>query len=90
MDLKTFFVTFGLVFAAELGDKTQLTTMLLAAKSDLPAVVFAGAALALVASALLGTLFGEAVTHVIPERYIHLGAGVAFVCLGVLLISGKM
>jgi len=90
LDWKAMLTTFGLIFFAELGDKTQLTTMLLAAQYDAPKAVFAGAAGALVVSALLGVLFGEAITRVIPTNYIHTGAGVAFIIIGVLLVSGRL
>lgn len=89
VDWKVFFSTFGLIFFAELGDKTQLTTMMLAAQSDSMLSVFVGAALALSLSALLGVVFGEAVTKLIPTHFIHTGAGIAFVGLGILLILGK-
>lgn len=90
MDWKVFFSTFGLIFFAELGDKTQLTTMTIAAQSDSASSVFWGAALALSLSALLGVVFGEAITKLIPAQYIHMGAGVAFVVLGLFLILGKL
>lgn len=90
MDWKTFLTTFGLVFFAELGDKTQLATMTLAAQSRAFWPVFLGSALALVATSLLGVIFGAAITHIIPARYIHLGAGAGFVIMGVLLLFGKL
>ena len=90
MDWKVILTTLGLIFVAELGDKTQLTTMMLAAQSDSAISVFVGAALALCLSALLGVVFGEVITRVIPTSVIHLGAGVAFIGLGILLVLGKM
>lgn len=90
MDLGLLFSSFGLIFLSELGDKTQLTTMMLAAKSDSPFVVFLGSALALVVSALLGTVFGEALTRLVPQQYIHMAAGGAFIILGILLLLGKL
>ncbi len=90
VDWKVLLSTFGLIFFAELGDKTQLTTMMLAAQSDAPSSVFVGAAIALSLSALLGVVFGEAITKLVPTQYIHLGAGIAFVGIGVLLIVGKL
>jgi putative Ca2+/H+ antiporter (TMEM165/GDT1 family) len=90
VDWKVLLSTFGLIFFAELGDKTQLTTMMLAAQSDSAASVFVGAAVALALSALLGVIFGEAITKMVPSHYIHLGAGIAFVGLGILLIVGKL
>lgn len=90
MDWKVMFTTLGLIFIAELGDKTQLTTMMLAAQSDSTTAVFIGAALALTLSALLGVVFGEAITRVVPTNIIHMVAGGAFVVLGLLLLTGKM
>lgn len=90
LDWKVMMSTFGLIFVAELGDKTQLTTMMLAAQSDAPRAVFLGAAGALALSALLGVAFGEAITRVVPTSFIHLAAGVAFIGLGVVLVFGKM
>ena len=53
------FSTFTTVFVAELGDKTQLATLLLSAQSGSPVLVFIGAALALIASSLVGVLVGQ-------------------------------
>ncbi len=90
MDWKIALSTFGLIFFAELGDKTQLTTMTLAAQSDTSVwPVFIGAATALTLSALLGVIFGDAITKLVPAQYLHAGAGVAFIALGILLILGK-
>ncbi len=89
MDLKAFLSTFALIFVAELGDKTQLTTMVIAAQSRSPVSVFVGAALALVATSLLGVLLGAGITQVLPIKYIKLGAGIFFVVIGVFLILGR-
>lgn len=90
MDWGVFLSSFGLIFLAELGDKTQLSMMLLSAKSDAPAAVFIGGALALVASAFLGVLFGEAITRVLSPQYVRLGAGFAFIGIGALLVTGRL
>ncbi|MCY0879934.1 MAG: TMEM165/GDT1 family protein [Firmicutes bacterium] len=90
MDWKIFFSTFALIFFAELGDKTQLSVMTLSAQSNSAVSVFLGAAVALALSALLAVIFGEAVTRLVPAQYIHLGAGIMFVGLGVLLVLGKL
>jgi putative Ca2+/H+ antiporter (TMEM165/GDT1 family) len=82
--------TFGLIFFAELGDKTQLSVMTLSAQSHSAVSVFMGAALALSFSALLGVVFGEAITKMVPAHYIHFGAGAAFIILGFLLVTGKI
>ena len=82
-DLKLALSVFGLIFLAELGDKTQIATLLLAA--DRPGqrwAVFAGAAAALVLSTLIGVLAGGWVTHYLPERTVHIAAGLLFIVIG--------
>lgn len=87
---KSIFTAFILVFLAELGDKTQLSTMLLASKSDSIWLVFIGSSCALVLSSLLGVLLGSCINKYISELYIQIGSGVAFIIIGVLLLAGKM
>lgn len=86
MDWKLFASTFLAIFVAELGDKTQLATLSLAAGGSSRWVVFAGSALALIATSALAVLFGEALTRVIPPVWIRRGAGVLFLVLGVLFL----
>ena len=62
------FSTFGTVFIAELGDKTQLATLLLSAQSGSPWLVFLGAALALICSSLVGVLLGQWLARTLPPR----------------------
>jgi putative Ca2+/H+ antiporter (TMEM165/GDT1 family) len=88
-DVKALLVTFGLVFLAELGDKTQLTTMMLAAQNRSAVAVFAGSALALVTASLLGVVFGEAITRLVPASVIRSGAAVGFIAIGALLLIGR-
>jgi len=90
MHWKTFLVAFGLVFLAELGDKTQLATMLLVAQNKSPTSVFLGAAAALVLTSLLGVMAGAALTRLVPLNLIRSGAGAAFILIGALLLLGKM
>lgn len=87
---KTLLVTFGLIFFAELGDKTQLTVMTLSAQTKTPLPVFIGATAALALSSLLGAIFGDVVTRVVPTQWIHYAAGAGFVVIGVLLLTGKL
>jgi len=87
---QTFLSTFGLVFLAELGDKTQLATMLLVAQEKSPLAVFAGSASALVVSSFVGVVAGAALTKVVPPSYLQNGAAIAFIILGVLMLSGKL
>jgi putative Ca2+/H+ antiporter (TMEM165/GDT1 family) len=89
MDLKLLLSTFALVFLAELGDKTQLATISLAASGKSRLMVFAGASVALIATSGLAVLVGETLTRAIPPAWIHRAAGVAFVVMGILLLLGK-
>lgn len=86
---KTFFSTFALVFLAELGDKTQLSTMLLAAHNESYLSVFLGASLALILNAIIGVYLGTIISKSLPLDYIHLGGGIAFIIIGILLITQK-
>lgn len=87
---KTLLVTFGLVFLAEMGDKTQLATMLLVAQNKSPGSVFLGAAAALILTSFLGVAAGVFLTRLVPLTLIRSGAGAAFILIGVLLFLGKM
>ncbi len=88
--LKSIGVAFLLVFLAELGDKTQLSTMILASKSSSIWHTFIGSASALVLSSLLGVLAGSLLNRHIPLTYIQYVSGIAFIVVGVLLLLGKL
>ena len=77
--------TFTTVFVAELGDKTQLATLLLSAQSGAPWLVFLGAATALIASSLVGVLVGRWLAQVLPPERLQLMAGVLMIGLGLWL-----
>ena len=79
------FSTFTTVFVAELGDKTQLATLLLSAQSGSPVLVFVGAALALISSSLVGVLVGQWLARTLPPERLELMAGVLKVALGIWL-----
>ena len=71
--------TFTAVFLAELGDKTQLATMLLTAQSGQPLIVFTGAASALICSSLVGVLLGRWLSKTMPpERFNYLAVILMF------------
>ncbi len=92
MDLRLFLVTFGAIFLAELGDKTQLATMSFAAGNRHALwLVFAASALALVATSAIGVLAGRAVAKAVDPKHIKLGAGVLFILIGLatLLLPDK-
>jgi Ca2+/H+ antiporter, TMEM165/GDT1 family len=77
--------TFGLVFIAELGDKTQLAVMTQTCKFRRPWPVFFGGSLALTAVTALGAIGGRVVGEFIPADVIRLIAAVAFVVMGALI-----
>lgn len=77
------------VILAELGDKTQLATMMLVAEGKSPWAVFLGSASALVVSSLVGVLAGGFIGKYVPAMWVRIGAGSAFIILGVLLLMGR-
>jgi putative Ca2+/H+ antiporter (TMEM165/GDT1 family) len=83
MDLKLLATVFATVFIAELGDKTQLATLLYAADAHSPKLtVFVGSAAALVLTSAIGVAAGTAVSqHVSPQALSWL-AGVGFIAIG--------
>ena len=83
MDWKILGVVFVSVFIAEMGDKTQLATMLFASDKEVSKwTVFFGASLALVATSAIGVLVGSAVSNYISEKHLHYLAGAGFVIIG--------
>ncbi len=83
MELKTFLVVFGTVFLAELGDKTQLATVLFASKQSTGVFwVFLGASIALVLSTALATAVGASLSNFVDPRYLSLAAGIGFILIG--------
>ncbi len=82
--------TFTAVFLAELGDKTQLSTIMLAASTKTAWSVFLGSATALVLSSFLCVLIGDTVCRVVPLHIIKYFAGGAFVVIGLLMLWGRL
>lgn len=90
MDLKLFATVFGTIFIAELGDKTQLATLLYASDAAHPKLtVFAASAAALVLSSALGVLAGSLVAEYANPKVIRWVAGLGFVAVGVWVLSGS-
>ena len=88
MDLKTLAVVFGTVFLAELGDKTQLATMLFASRPSVSlATVFAGAALALIASTAIAVAAGNVLSITSTPNILSYVAGAGFILVGVWTIA---
>ena len=89
-DSTTFFSilisTFSTIFLAELGDKTQLATLMLSAQSGRPLIIFIGAALALISTSLLGVLIGRWIANNFPRQRFTLLSGLIMLSLGIYLV----
>jgi putative Ca2+/H+ antiporter (TMEM165/GDT1 family) len=87
---KAFFSVFVTVFLAEIGDKTQLATMLFAAEAKSSTwIIFAGSALALVLAAAIGVLVGAQLERFISPRTLKIVAGAGFIAIGLWTIVAK-
>jgi putative Ca2+/H+ antiporter (TMEM165/GDT1 family) len=87
MELKIFFTVFATVFLAELGDKTQLATLLFAADKHVSKLtIFLGAAMALVLATGLGVAMGGLVSQYVSEKFVALAAGGAFIAIGIWML----
>jgi len=83
MDWRIFFIVFATVFIAELGDKTQLATMLFATDKEVSKItIFLAASAALIVASALGVLAGSLLSEYINEKYLHYIAGVGFIGIG--------
>ena len=82
-----FFSTFITIFLAELGDKTQVATLLLSAESQSPVTVFLGAGLALVSTSLIGVLLGKWMASRVSEDTLDTFAGVLLLLITIGLVG---
>ena len=89
MDLRVLFTAFGIIFLAEMGDKTQLAAMTMAAQTKRPWAVFIGASVALATVSGLGVIVGSVIGDYVPLIWVKRIAAVAFIAIGVLMLSGK-
>jgi len=84
MDLKLVVTVFGTIFLAELGDKTQLATLLFASRPNPNLLsIFVAASLALVTTTAIGVLAGAAVANYLQPKYLSYLAGLGFILIGV-------
>ncbi|MEH2119508.1 TMEM165/GDT1 family protein [Nostoc sp.] len=80
-----FGTTFVTIFLAEIGDKTQLSTLLMSAQSHSPWVVFIGSAAALITTSLLGVLLGSWIATRLSPKTIEKSAGVMLLVISLML-----
>ena len=87
MLLTLLFTTFITVFLAEMGDKTQLTTITLSSTTNKPLAVFLGSSIALILATLLGALAGGSIASLIPDFMLKLLSGMVFLIIGINLLA---
>jgi len=89
MDWRIMLSTFGVIFLAEMGDKTQLAAMTMAAQSKKPWAVFLGASFALVAVSAVGVLVGSVIGNYVPIVWVKRIAALLFIVIGVLILLDR-
>ncbi len=83
MEWKIFFTVFATVFVAELGDKTQIATLLFAADKEVSKfTVLLGASLALIFATAIAVLAGGLISNYLSEKHLHYMAGIGFIVIG--------
>jgi putative Ca2+/H+ antiporter (TMEM165/GDT1 family) len=80
-----FGTTFITIFLAEIGDKTQLSTLLMSAQSHSPWIVFCGSAVALITTSLLGVLLGSWIASRLSPKTVEKSAGVMLLLISIML-----
>lgn len=90
MEWRILMSAFVAIFLAEMGDKTQLAAMIMAADTKRPWAVFLGASLALTCVSALGVFVGASLSATLPMGLIKRVAGGAFVVIGVLMLADKL
>ena len=86
MDWKLIASTFGIIFLAELGDKTQLAALTLSASTRQPVAVFIGATLGLAAVSAIGVAVGAGLSEAIPMQIVRKVSAAAFVIIGLAML----
>jgi len=89
MDWRVLLTTFGVIFLAEMGDKTQLAAMTMAAQTKRPWAVLLGAALALTTVSAIGVVVGSVIGDYLPLIWIKRVAAIAFILIGTLILLNK-
>ncbi len=86
MDWQLLGLTFVTVFAAEIGDKSQLAAIALGGNSKSPTAVFLGCIAALLTASFLGVMLGGGVAQLLPTRLLKALAAVGFTLLALKLL----
>ena len=83
--LSIFITTFTTIFIAELGDKTQIATLMLSAESGEPIIVFLGSSLALISSSVVGVLIGKWLSKKISPSKFAFSTGTLMIIISLFL-----
>lgn len=89
MDWRVLLTTFGVIFLAEMGDKTQLAAMTMSAQTKRPWAVFIGSAVALTCVSAIGVVVGSVAGNYIPLIWIKRVAALSFILIGTLILLDK-
>ncbi len=90
MDIRLFATVFSTVFIAELGDKTQLATLLYASDASHPKwTIFAAAASALVLTSAIGVVAGSTVSQYLDPKVVRVCAGLGFIAVGLWVLFSR-
>ena len=84
--LSIFITTFTTIFIAELGDKTQIATLMLSAESGKPIIVFLGSSLALISSSVVGVLIGKWLSRKISPSRFSFFTGILMILISMFLV----
>ena len=88
--IRAFFTVFTTVFIAEIGDKTQLATMLFASEAKVNKwVIFAGSAVALTLAAAMGVMVGAQLERIVSPKTLKVIAGAGFIAIGIWTIVAR-
>ncbi|MFH1092955.1 MAG: TMEM165/GDT1 family protein [Candidatus Omnitrophota bacterium] len=90
MDWKIFFATFGTIFLAELGDKTQLANLSLAAKSKSWFCVFSASVCAFALVTLITVSLGKVLGEFLRPDLVRYAGASLFIIVGILMFLGKV
>ncbi len=83
--ISIFITTFTTIFIAELGDKTQIATLMLSAESGKPIIVFIGSSLALISSSVVGVLIGKWLSKTISPSKFEFYTGCLMIIISIFL-----
>ena len=81
-----FVATLVAFFVVEIGDKTQIATSLLAARFHTIGLVTIGTTLGMMLANVPAVFLGEAVTRIVPLKYVRIGAAIVFATIGVWML----